>query len=110
LLNGFLSYAVMCIICGLAHPAGCVCVCMYGMDVLWLVAFSALTLLDGRQEELPACKNMGDGGGEHWLVQVEWRPARWSMCLPLLILPCTIKSRSSLLAPAHTVGPREKWP
>ena len=27
------------------------------------------------------------------------------MCLPLLIFPCTIKSRSSLLAPAHPGGP-----
>ena len=26
------------------------------------------------------------------------------MCLPLLIFPCTIKSRSSLLAPADTCG------
>ena len=26
------------------------------------------------------------------------------MCLPLLIFPCTIKSRSSLLAQAHPVG------
>ena len=29
------------------------------------------------------------------------------MCLPLLIFPCTIKSRSSLLAPAHLGGPRK---
>jgi len=32
---------------------------------------------------------------------MEWRPARWSVCLPLLIFPCTINSRSSLLALAH---------
>jgi len=38
---------------------------------------------------------MGDGGDGHWLVQMEWRPAGWSVCLPLLIFPCTIKSRSS---------------
>ena len=34
------------------------------------------------------------------------------MCLPLLIFPCTIKSRSSLLAPAHSGGPGKravKW-
>ena len=34
------------------------------------------------------------------------------MCLPLLIFPCTIKSRSSLLAQAHPDGPRKravKW-
>ena len=48
---------------------------------------------------------MGDGGGGHWLVQMEWRPAVWSVCLALLIFPCTIKSRSSLLAPAHPGGP-----
>ena len=47
----------------------------------------------------------GDGGGGHWLVRMEWRSAGWSVCLPLLIFPCTIKSRSSLLAPAHPVGP-----
>jgi len=34
------------------------------------------------------------------------------MVLPLLVFPCTIKSRSSLLAPAHLGGPRKravKW-
>jgi len=33
---------------------------------------------------------MGDGGGGHWLVQMEWRPAGWmgwSVCLPLKNLP-----------------------
>ena len=39
-----------------------------------------------------------------WLVRMEWRPARWSVCLHLLISPCTIKSRSSLLAPANPGG------
>jgi len=34
------------------------------------VAFSALTLLVGRQEGHAACKNMGDGGGGHWLVRM----------------------------------------
>ena len=55
---------------------------------------------------------MGDGGGGHWLVQIEWHPAGRSVCLPLLIFPCTIKSRSSLLAPAHPGGPGKravKW-
>jgi len=52
--------------------------------------------------------NMGDGGGRHWLVRMEWRPARWSMCLPLLISPCTIKSRSCLLALANPGGPRKR--
>jgi len=51
---------------------------------------------------------MGDGGGGHWFVQMEWRPAGWSVCLPLLIFPCTIMSRGSLLAPAHPGGPRKR--
>jgi len=53
-------------------------------------------------------KEWGDGGGGHWLVRMVWRPAGWSMCLPLLIFPCTIKSRSSLLAPAHPGGPGKR--
>jgi len=43
---------------------------------------------------------------------MEWRRARWSVCLPLLIFPCTIKSRSSRLAPAQPGGPGKravKW-
>ena len=47
---------------------------------------------------------MVDGGGGHWLVRMEWHPAGWSVCLPLLIFPCTVKSRSSLLAPADPGG------
>ena len=39
---------------------------------------------------------------------MEWRPAGWSVCLPLLISPCTIKSRSTLLAPAHPGGPGKR--
>jgi len=79
-----------------------------------IFAFSALMLLVGRQERDQACKNVGDGGGRHWLVQMEYRyhPAGWSVCLPLLILHCTTKSRSSLLALAHPGGPRKraiKW-
>jgi len=50
---------------------------------------------------------MGDGGGGHWLIRMEWRPAGWSVYLPLLVFPCTIKSRSSLLAPAHPRGPEK---
>jgi len=59
------------------------------------VAFSALTLLVWRQEGHSACKKWEDGGGGHWLVRMEWRPTGWSVCLPLLVFPCTIKSRSS---------------
>jgi len=25
---------------------------------------------------------MGDDGGGHWLVRIEWRPARWSLLAP----------------------------
>jgi len=39
---------------------------------------------------------------------MEWRPAGWSVCQPLLISPCTVKSRSSLLAPAHPGGPGKR--
>jgi len=70
--------------------------------------YSALTLLVRRQEGHPACKKWGDGGGGHRLVRLEWRPAGWSVCLPLLIFPCTIKSRSSLLTPAHPGGPGKR--
>ena len=63
--------------------------------------------LGGRKGIRPV-KNMGDGGGGHWLVRMEWRPAGWSVCLPLLIFPCTIKSRSSLLAPAYPDGPGKR--
>jgi len=68
-------------------------------------AFSALTLLVGRQDLGTRPVKMADGGGGHWLVRMEWRPAGWLVCLTLFIFPCTIKSRSSLLAPAHPGGP-----
>jgi len=47
-------------------------------------------------------------GSGHWLVRTEWCPAGWLVCLPLLIFPCTIKSRSSLLAPAHLGDPGKR--
>jgi len=50
----------------------------------------------------------GDGGGGNCLVRMEWRPAGWTVCLPLLIFPCTRKSRSSLLVPTHPGGPRKR--
>ena len=83
---------------------GCLSFCLSG-----LVAFSALMLLVGQQEGHVACKKyVDDGGGGHWLVRMEWRPAGWSVCLPLLIFPCTIKSRSSLLVLAHPGGPGKR--
>jgi len=60
----------------------------------------------------PVKKYGEDGGSGHWLVRMEWRPAGWSVCLLLLIFPCTIKYRSSLLAPADPGGPGKraaKW-
>ena len=72
-------------------------------------AFSALTLLAGQQEGHLACKKYGRMVRLVWL---KWRPAGWSVCLPLLIFPCTVKSRSSLLAPAHPGSPGKravKW-
>jgi len=75
------------------------------METLLLLTFHG----NRRQEGLVACKKIwGDGGGRHWLVQMEWCPAGWSVCLPLLIFPCTIKSRSSLLPPAHPGGPEKR--
>jgi len=76
------------------------------------MSFSALTLLVGRQERHLACK-------KQWgMVEVSTGWSGWSgtqpdgRCLPLLIFPCTIKSRSFLLTPAHPGGPgkrTEKW-
>ena len=82
---------------------------MHTSDVFcesYSTAFSALTLLVGRQGMpfLPTNQNEKNGGGGHCLVRMEWRPAGWLVYLPLLIFPCTIKSRSSLLAPAHPDG------
>ena len=82
------------------------------MPYLIIVTFSALTLLVSRQEGIQPVKNGEVGGGGHWLVRMERHPAGWSVCLPLLIFPCTIKSRSSLLAPAHPGSPGKravKW-
>jgi len=68
-----------------------------------------LTLLVGQQEGHPVCKKIWrDGGGGHRLVRMEWRPAGWSVCLHLLMFPCTVKSRSSVLAPAHPGGPGKR--
>jgi len=63
--------------------------------------------LGGRKGVQPI-KIWEDGECGHWLVRMEWRPAGWSVCLPLLISPCTINSRSSLLAPAYLGGPGKR--
>jgi len=61
-----------------------------------------------RQEGHPACKKWVDAGGWYCLVRMEWHPAGWLVCLPLLVFSCTIKSRSSLLALAHPGGPGKR--
>jgi len=73
------------------------------LPVLLLTSVLGRCWLGGRKGIRPV-KIMGDGGGGHWLVRMEWRPVGWSVCLPRLIFPCTIKPRSSLLAPAHPGG------
>jgi len=74
------------------------------------VAFSALTLLVGRQKGHPACKKIWEGWWRWALVSPDGvAPSRM---VGVLIFPCTIKSRSSLLAPAHPGGPSKraiKW-
>jgi len=85
--------------------------CLYEISRKLLDEFCCLQCFDtvgwaaGRES---ACKKWEDGGGGHWLVRMEWRPAGLSVCLPLLIFPCTIKSRSSFLAPAHPGGPGKR--
>ena len=71
-----------------------------------LQCFDTVGWAAGRASSL--WKKPGDGGGGHCLVRMEWCPAGWLLCLPLLIFPCTIKSRSSLLAPAHPGGPGKR--
>ena len=56
----------------------CVSLCTYFRmpSVLWR------RWLSGRKGIRPVKKNkknMGDGGGGHWLVRMEWRPAGWSV-------------------------------
>jgi len=61
----------------------------------------------GGRKGIQSVKIWGDCGGGHWLVW--WSDAQLDgCCLPLLIFPCTIKSRSSLLAAAHPSGPGKR--
>jgi len=66
--------------------------------------------LHAKEGHQPA-KNGGDGGGGYWLIRTDGvAPSQMvgvsaSVNLPLLIFICTIKSRSSLLAPAHSGSP-----
>ena len=117
---GWTCYMVTCLILCLHLSSGTDQNCEFIIILLLFelfasfVAFSALMhavgWVAGRASGL--YKIWGDGGGRHRLVWMEWLPAGWSVCLPLLIFPCTIKSRSSLLAPAHPGGPGKravKW-
>jgi len=76
-----------------------------GRDHLVQLTNADSVLSSHRRKGIQPVKNGGNGGGGHWLVRMEWRPAGWSVCLPLSIFPCTTKSRSSLLTPAHPGGP-----
>jgi len=82
----------------------CLCVNRFLLQVLPSVLWHCW--LGGRQGIRPV-KNGGGGGGQ-WLVWIEWCPAGWSVCLSLLIFPCTIKSRNCLLAVAHPGGPGKR--
>jgi len=80
----------------------------HGSGISWIICNHLQLTRTYAVDSCPA----GDGGGGHWLVRMQWRLAGWSVCLPLLIFLCSIKSRSSLLAPAHPSGPRKraiKW-
>jgi len=71
-------------------------------------AFSALTLLVGRQEGHPACKKYA-GWWRLTLVSPDGvAPSRMVGVSASVNLPCTIKSRSSFLVPAHSGGPGKK--
>jgi len=77
------------------------------IQMCWLPSVVWHCWFGGRKGIRPVM-NGENGRGGHWLVQMECRPARWSVCLPLLIFPCTIKSRSFLLTPAHPDGPEKR--
>jgi len=48
---------------------------------------SPVTMMNGgsllRFQTSVSNRDMGDGGGGHWLVRMEWRPPGRSVCLPL---------------------------
>jgi len=98
---------------GLVVFASCVCLSvsvsmkLYISLLLFLshLAFSALTLLVGQQEGHPARKKMV--GWWRWaLVSSDGvAPSRMISVSASVNLTFTIKSRSSLLAPAHPGGP-----
>jgi len=75
------------------------------------LTFQCFDTVGGRQEGHPACKN---GGWWRWaLVSADGvAPSQMVGVSASVNFPCTIKSRSSLLAPAHQGGPGKravKW-
>jgi len=108
LINNCCIARLMCLIVGLALNTLMCCFCCYEyVWVVWCCCLQCFDTVGWAAEGHPGCKKWDSGGG-HWLIRMEWHPAGWSMCLPLLIFPCTIKSRSSLLAPAHPGGPGKR--
>jgi len=81
------------------------CILCYNGDVMCLI--STLSLAH-KNLLIMICSLCSSGGGGYWLPRMEWHPAGLSVCLPLLIFPCTIKSISSLLAPADPGGPGKR--
>jgi len=51
---------------------------------------------------------MGDGGGGHWLVLMEWQCGTMVSVSASVNLPLHHKVKSSLLAPAHLDGPGKR--
>ena len=70
--------------------------------------FSALTLLVGRQERHPACKKMGRWWRWALVSPDGVAPSQMVSVSASVNLPCSIQSRSSLLAPAHPSGPGKR--
>jgi len=62
----------------------------------------------GGRKGIHPLKKWGNDGGGHWLVCTEWHPAGWLVHLPLLIFPCTIKSKSSVWHRLTQVVPEKK--
>jgi len=58
----------------------CLCSVSLGLWYIFVIISSGFLFLF-----LVLAKKWGDGGGGHCLVRMEWCPAGWLVCLPLLI-------------------------